>query len=384
MNRILDAKATPLTVGLLSHWSSQGGAERFLYDAATCLKAAGVDVVAIFPHQGSMTRKFEAAGVKVCIVPYRWWTGHNINPLKRIGRNLWTMLCVPRLTWIFYRSGCDVIYTNTSTIWIGSVAARILRLPHVWHVHEYGWETFGFVWDLGKRVSMWWMRRSSCVVFNSRTTATKYLEYGGVSGRVIYQGFDSPQADQVVPPVIRIGVVGFVNAQKRQLDVIEAVAVLFTRGLQVDVHLIGHCEPDYQRVVEERATQRGIRERVHLRGFVEPASAIYGSFDVLVVPSLQESFGRVTIEAMLAKKPVVAADSGANLELIRDLETGFLFQGGQPADLAEVLARVLGNRALRERVAEAAYGEAHRRFTREAMQAELVTLFSELARAPSG
>jgi len=377
-------KRTHRKVALISHWSSQGGAERFLYDAARCFRQAGIEVVAFFPHRGSMTRKYEALGVDVHTSSYRWWAGKDVHLLKRIGRNLWTLACLPRIAWIIAKSRCDVVYTNTSMVWIGAASAKLLGLPHVWHVHEYGWDTFDFTWDLGKRLSLWWIRSSSRVVlFNSGTTAKKYREYGARwTERILHQGFEpiAPEEDPMVADAneLRLGVVGFVNEQKRQLDAIRALAILAERGIPVTLTIIGHCETAYAQTLLEHAEAWGVRDRIRLRGFIDSAEAIYGSFDILVVPSLSESFGRVTVEAMLSRKAVVAADSGANAELIRDQETGFLYRGGDSDHLAQVLQRVLRDEGLRHRVMEVAYAEARHSFSMEAMQRQLVELMEEL------
>lgn len=372
-------------MALFSHWSSQGGAERFLYDAAKCLRQSGIEVLVFFPHHGSMTRKFLALGVDVHTSSYRWWTGKGISIPKRIGRNLWTLACLPRIAWIIATSQCNLVYTNTSTIWIGAACAKLLGLPHVWHIHEYGWETFGFRWDLGKQLSLWWMRSGSQVVlFNSATTATKYREYGArLSGRVLHQGFEATELgnEQAAPNSneVRLGVVGFVNEQKRQLDVIKALSILSARGVHATLSIIGHGDEAYVQTLLAQAELWGVRDRIRLLGFIDSVDAIYRSFDVLVVPSLGESFGRVTVEAMLSKRTVVVSDSGANAELVRDQETGFLFRGGDADHLAQVLHGVVTESELRGRVTETAFAEATRFFGIQGMQHQLAELVRELA-----
>lgn len=374
---------------MVSHWSSQGGAERCLYDAAKCLRSAGIEVVCLFPHRGSMTRKLEALGIEVHTVSYRWWIGKDIDIVKRVARNIWNLLCLPRICWTIFRSRADVVYTNTSTIWIGAAAARLLNLPHIWHLHEYAWETFAFKWDLGKALSLWWIGAGSDVVLlNSRTTAAKYEAYGAKwSGRVLYQGFDIEKHGtgtgvmQQRSPALRLGAVGFVNEQKRQIDAIKSLSILSGNGFDLELNLIGHVESSFQRFLTTKAKEWGVDDRVRFLGFVDSASDIYSQFDVLVVPSLEESFGRVTVEAMLANVVVVAADSGANAELIRDRETGFLFRGGDADHLAQVLEQVITDDVLRRTVSDRAYTEARERFAMPVMQLQLARLVHELAQS---
>ena len=62
----------------------------------------------------------------------------------------------------------------------------------------------------------------------------------------------------------------------------------------------------------------GIADRVKILGFREDAYRIIASFDVLIIPSLRESFPNVAIEAFLLGVPVVGTNVGGIPELLRD------------------------------------------------------------------
>lgn len=69
---------------------------------------------------------------------------------------------------------------------------------------------------------------------------------------------------------------------------------------------------------------------------------------VLVLPSRSEGMGRVVIEAQLRGRPVIGANVGGIPDLVSDGVDGVLVE---PGELADVLSRVLGDRALLERLA---------------------------------
>ena len=71
--------------------------------------------------------------------------------------------------------------------------------------------------------------------------------------------------------------------------------------------------------------------------------------DVLVVPSLQEPFGRVLLEAMAMGKPVIASRVGGMPEIVSDGESGRLFPAKSPNSLANALREVLNSPDLAER-----------------------------------
>jgi D-inositol-3-phosphate glycosyltransferase len=78
----------------------------------------------------------------------------------------------------------------------------------------------------------------------------------------------------------------------------------------------------------------------------------YSAADVVVMPSLYESFGMAALEAMACGTPVVASDVGGLSFVVRNGETGYLVPDRDPDALAECLSRLLNDAELRKRLGE--------------------------------
>lgn len=95
---------------------------------------------------------------------------------------------------------------------------------------------------------------------------------------------------------------------------------------------------------------------------VLPAEEVAAALDaatVLVLPSRSEGMGRVVVEAGLRGRGVVGSRVGGIPDVVTDGETGVLVRPEDPDALAEALVRVLSDRALAERLGEAARAAAH-------------------------
>jgi D-inositol-3-phosphate glycosyltransferase len=132
----------------------------------------------------------------------------------------------------------------------------------------------------------------------------------------------------------------------------------------------------------ELASALGVAERVMLFP-PQPQQRLadfYSAADVVLVPSRSESFGLVALEAQACGAPVVAAAVGGLRYVVDDGRSGFLVEGHDPADHADRLLAILGDRELASRMGETGAREALR-FTWDATAAEVLAVYRELLSA---
>jgi glycosyltransferase involved in cell wall biosynthesis len=160
----------------------------------------------------------------------------------------------------------------------------------------------------------------------------------------------------------RIGFAGRFVESKGILDLLAAVRLL---APPLRLVLVGTGELD-ARLEAERVT--GCEIEV-LRGIPhEQMGAVYRRMDVLVLPSRttptwKEQFGRVIVEALSCGVPVVGSDSGEIPWLIGLTEGGLVFPEGNVVALAQRLATLRADRALRLRLADAGAAAVERMFS---------------------
>ncbi|RII13821.1 D-inositol 3-phosphate glycosyltransferase [Streptomyces sp. YIM 130001] len=108
--------------------------------------------------------------------------------------------------------------------------------------------------------------------------------------------------------------------------------------------------------LQKLASRLGVADVVHFRPPVGQAELAdwFRAASVLVMPSYNESFGLVAIEAQAAGTPVIAASVGGLPVAVRDGVSGYLVEGHEPAAYARVLARFADDEHLTDRMGEAA------------------------------
>jgi glycosyltransferase involved in cell wall biosynthesis len=106
---------------------------------------------------------------------------------------------------------------------------------------------------------------------------------------------------------------------------------------------------------------------IHFLGHRDDVALWYAASDVIAIPSTRESFGRTTVEAMAAGRPLIAARVGGLAEAVVDGETGLLVPPENSEALAAALRRLLGDNDALRRCGEAARARFEACFTIEHM-----------------
>jgi N-acetyl-alpha-D-glucosaminyl L-malate synthase BshA len=115
-------------------------------------------------------------------------------------------------------------------------------------------------------------------------------------------------------------------------------------------------------VVRDLAEELGLREDVIFLGKQEDIACVLSLADVLLLPSAQESFGLVALEAMSCGKPVISSNAGGLPEVVKDGETGFVLPIGDVEGMAAKAVELVSNQEMYERFSRQAIDRAYHTF----------------------
>ena len=175
-----------------------------------------------------------------------------------------------------------------------------------------------------------------------------------------------------------IGSVGRFDPAKGQHLLLEAASTLIKSGLEVQVLLVGEAsyneQTGYPEMLKAMASAPALAGRVHFRPFQNNIADVYKTLDIFVMPSLNETYGYVTIEAMASGLPVVGADAGGTAQILLNGVTGLLFNTQDSKHLAEQLKRLINKPELMQAIAVNAHTHAKATYSHTLMMESVIRL----------
>lgn len=233
---------------------------------------------------------------------------------------------------------------------------KLVRPRARYVVATYGTE----VWDPLPFIPRMGLRKACAVSTISRFTADKLIEnqrLGGDRITVIPCALSaswqkiSKTVSFVKPPVPGrfLLTVGRLVASERQkgVDVVIRSLPEIVESFP-DVHYVVIGDGDDRPRLERLARETGVADRVIFAGAVsdEQLAGYYAFCDVFVMPSRQEGFGIVFLEAMIFGRPVIGGNHGGTPEVIADKVNGYLVDHGDIPTLTDRVKQLLRDQAL--------------------------------------
>lgn len=376
----------------LSHSSSLHGAERCLLDLVTHLDRRRFEPLVVLPRRGPLEERLSKANVAYVIRHLKLWipsTNHQQSPhpfawLSGLRARLWSLLT------LIERENIDLIYTNTSTLLEGALAARRARLPHVWHIHEH---LRGNA-DLHCPIPPFWIDKltlalSTRIVAPSHALAQARFANAakvcvvpnGIDLNAFHNG-DGQRLRQELgissqAPVITF--VGAISHNKDPLTFIRAAAIVHRRFPNAHFLLAGTvADPELERQARALVQTEGLK--VHFLGYRHDVADLLAAATVYVSTSTQESFGRTLVEAMASGTPVVATRCGGPEEVVVDGQTGFIVSPSDHEAVASAISTLLENPDTARKMGEAGRNRAYACFSVQAYADKIGQILEEVLR----
>jgi len=286
----------------------------------------------------------------------------------------------------------DVIHSHLpDQNFYASVVGTVTRRPVI--VTYHGAVEIEGSTGLKGALKLWYAARFAHSVVAVCDQMARYLAEHRFPARKIvriYNGVDVRRFRDADPQAVRaelgldadvplVGVIANIRAPKGHEHLIRAAAQVVRRFPRVRFLAAGEHQAGLSERLRDLVAELGLSAHFTFLGFRPDVRNILAALDVLAIPSTNEGFPLIALEAMSARKPVVATRCGGVDEIIRDGETGYLVPVGDPAALAERICAIFESRSAANAMAQAGAARVEKLFSHEAMISQYERLYAGVA-----
>jgi glycosyltransferase involved in cell wall biosynthesis len=323
----------------ITHYQDLYGANKSLLNLLMCLKDRNYDIKVLCPSKGEMTQYLNQSQISnISGYPYNGWEYKDWKDVVKFPyRFLRSIATLYKLKNSLKDFDPDLIYSNSSVIWIGKAIARMLKKAHVWHVREFGLKDYGLRMVGGKPLTNLLMNKSEAIISISKAIDKEVLpEVNPKIKHQIYDGVIRTNEIAKKPKKRRDNskftfcMAGLLISTKGYEDAIYAMKGISQKYPNTQLLIAGEgmVGEFYEESLHVLAKSLNLQNHVKFLGYVSNIRKLYSDADCLLMCSEAEGLGRVTVEAMAQGVPVIGKDCGGTSEIITEPYNGYLYLDG--------------------------------------------------------
>lgn len=272
----------------------------------------------------------------------------------------------------------DIVYSNTIVPETGDSLAKAYKIPHIVHIREITDSDFPFIFYIGKKRYLRIInKRLKYAICISEAVRNKFaplfkskavLIYNGLPIRH-YEGKQFSHKDSKTHIVF----VGRLSTEKGVMTVVRVMQKIYEGGItniELDIWGSGVLEKEIRAYMFEN----NLMDIIHLCGYGENINL--SQYDIAVMSSPAEAFGRTTVEYMMAGLPVIGYNGGATPELLLDKQCGLLYNTEE--EMLQCLMELIHNKELAHEIGENAHKRAISFFNEEKYLNSICDLFEKI------
>ena len=304
-----------------------------------------------------------------------------------------------RLARIIKKEGVNLVHSHTplgGTV-LSRLAGAIAGIPVINHAHTPEFISRNPIAGKYQSLLIWITSRLFCarIIPVSGFVKTEIIKQGVPANKitVIYNGINLDNVEHSNSPgkirdefgLIKnqpiIAEVGRLSNDKGQHILIRAAPYVIDKFPNAAFMIIGEdlCKSgEYKNELEELSAGLGLKQKIIFTGYRPDILNLMNAFDLFVLPSVfTEGLPLVILEAMSAKKAVIATSVGGNPEIVINGKTGTLVPPKDPDKLADAIIYHLSNPEISKQMGENGYALVKRKFSLSEMLDKIMNIYKE-------
>lgn len=271
------------------------------------------------------------------------------------------------------------VFTSTGKLW-GRLAAKKAKVPVIISTEESLFRNT----KLDRVLEKYFAKKTDAIITNSNQSMLSAQQATGLNPslyHVIHNGIDfSPfESVKVIKPSnnqMNILCVARLDERKGLFYLVDAIHMLVQDNHNVHLTIAGNGKL-YQSL-KDKIHELNLENNISLLGFIHDVPALMQSHDLFVLPSLEEGFGNVILEAMASKLYVIATRVGGIPEIITSDELGTLIESKSANAIKDAILFAMHNPEIIEQRKQNAFNYVHKYFSYQEMMSSHEKLYLEL------
>ncbi|MBN2105750.1 glycosyltransferase family 4 protein [bacterium] len=385
------------------HCNALGGAAISLLTLMKNIDRNRYNIFAILPYGSNyeLETELEKLNVRYEHARLPWWDKKRKNTLRcqiyeftQLLRSCFCLIPIFQIYRLIKLWKIQIVHTNSAMVPQGAVAAKCVKIPHIWHIREVFYKQGPFKMKFGWKFTARFIEAFSCRIVNISTIVHyNFINHSGktviIENPLELSLFDSQKGCREFRGKIRASkktiivamIVSGIVEWKRIEDFIFMVSKFGGELSKVKFVIVGRWTTPasaYQEYLKKLISDLNMDGRIILVGFQKDVNTIMQSIDILVHPTKNEPFGRIAIEAMAAGKPVVGVKPGGLEDSVIDGFNGFLVDAGNIDALKEKTSVLINDRKKRNTMG-ANGRKSIKKFAAETHAERIMRLYKEIS-----
>jgi len=396
--------ARRITVLFIETGNHGGGSFESLYQNISCLNQERFMPIVVYLNRTHQFEKMKSLGVEVYLVRDILYNNQLPNFVKKllVGINWALGSLFPRLTLLYEylihllpiitlrrlvrKKSVDLIHLNNNMVrhFFCIVGLKDLGIPIISYLRSF------IIKGANPFMAEYSNKHVSCYVSYSEGVKEFWGKVGVDTGnvKVIPNGIKIANIEPIdvwdrcgIKPRKGplIGCVGAVKVNRTYDYMIKSFVHVLAEEPEAFLVIVGRwMDPGLGEKLLRLAYELGIDKSVKLHGHDDKAAQIIAGLDMLTIPYRVEPYGRILMEAWLAKTPVIATRVGKIEQIITNGNDGLLVEHGDELAMSEAVLKIWRDKALRDHLTREGYSTVKNRFSIEKCTRELEKLYEEL------
>ena len=364
---------------LIAHSSNDNyGASKILISTIDIFIKKGFDIYLILPNNGPLNnikliKKTNIKIIKLGVFRKKYLSFHGL-----INRLYFIIKSSFYIKKFLKKNKIDLVYINTSTLISPSIAAKLLGIPSIYHIHEIPNSNFIYVKFIAFFLNNF-SRNNICV---SKSVYDFWLTKGLKNNKlkIIHNGFIFKKSKTKILCTNKIifTSVSRIIPYKGHLLLFKIFEMLCKKNKNIYLQIVGDTLPQYQKYLNKLKLyikSRGLDNKIKFLGFRNDVKSILENSSFLIhTPISPDPFPTVIFEAIQTLTPVITNDQGGAYEILDKGKNGLIIENDLIEETVENILNYLENKKQQNTNVEEAFNYVCENFSKEKFKRKILNI----------